>query len=112
MSWKITFYSKKVEKETLAFPAGILANTIHIMEMIEEFGPNLGKPQTASMSDGLFEIRAKGKEGIGRSLFAVVIENEVVILNSFIKKSQKTPKKELDKARKRLKELKNEQNNT
>ena len=111
MSWKITFYSDKVEKETLDFPAGILANIIHIMEMIEEFGPNLGKPQTAPMGDGLFEIRAKGKEGIGRSLFAVVIENEVVILNSFIKKSQKTPKKELDKARKRLKELKNAKKN-
>jgi phage-related protein len=110
MSWKITFYSDKVEKETLAFPTGILAHTIHIMEMIEEFGPNLGKPHTAPMGDGLFEIRAKGKEGIGRSLFAVVIEEEVVILNSFIKKSQKTPKKELEKARKRLKELKNENN--
>lgn len=105
MSWKISFYNEKVEKETLAFPAGILANTIHIMEMIEEFGPNLGMPQTRFLGDGLFEIRAKGKEGIGRSLFAVVIENEVLILHSFIKKSQKTPKKELDKARKRLKEL-------
>ena len=90
MSWKITFYSDKVEKETLAFPTGILANTIHIMEMIEEYGPNIGMPQTRN----------------------VVIENEIVILNSFIKKSQKTPKKELDKARKRLKELRNEQDNT
>jgi len=112
MSWKITFYSDKVEKETLAFPSGILANTIHIMEMIEEYGPNIGMPQTRNMGDGLYEIRAKGKEGIGRSFFAVVIEDEIVILNSFIKKSQKTPKKELDKARKRLKELRNEQNNT
>ena len=112
MSWKITFYSDKVEKETLAFPSGILANAIHIMEMIEEYGPNIGMPQTRNMGDGLYEIRAKGKEGIGRSFFAVVIEDEIVILNSFIKKSQKTPKKELDKARKRLKELRNEQNNT
>jgi len=111
MSWTITFYSDKVEKETLDFPAGILAHTIHIMEMIEEFGPNLGKPHTAPMGDGLFEIRAKGKEGIGRSLFAVVIQNEIVILNSFVKKSQKTPKKELDKARKRLKELQNAKKN-
>ena len=79
--------------------------------MIEEFGPNLGMPQTKSLGDGLFEIRAKGKEGIGRSLFALVIEDEIVILHSFIKKSQKTPKKELDKARKRLKELRNAKEN-
>jgi len=111
MSWTITFYSDKVEKETLDFPSSILAHTIHIMEMIEKFGPNLGKPHTAPMGDGLFEIRAKGKEGIGRSLFAVVIQNEIVILNSFVKKSQKTPKKELDKARKRLKELQNAKKN-
>ncbi|WP_404831013.1 type II toxin-antitoxin system RelE/ParE family toxin [Endozoicomonas euniceicola] len=56
MKWCITFYSKKVEEETLGFPTGILANFIHIAEMIEEFGPALGKPYTASMGDGLFEI--------------------------------------------------------
>jgi phage-related protein len=106
MSWKVTFYSEKVEKEILKFPVGILADLLHILEMIEDLGPNLGKPHTAAMGDGLFEIRAKGKEGIGRSFFAIVVENEIIILHSFVKKSQKTPKKELEKARKRLKELK------
>jgi len=106
MVWKITFYSEKVERETLDFPAGILANLLHIMEMMEELGPNLGKPHTASMGDGLFEIRAKGKEGIGRSLFCLEVDEEIIILHSFVKKSQKTPRKELDKARKRLKEFK------
>lgn len=105
MAWRITFYSEKVEKETLGFPAGILANLLHIMEMMEELGPNLGKPHTTSMGDGLFEIRAKGKEGIGHSLFCLVVDKEIVILHSFVKKSQKTPKKELDKARKRQKEI-------
>jgi len=105
MSWSVTFYSEKVEKEILKFPTGILADLLHILEMIEELGPNLGKPHTAPMGDGLFEIRAKGKEGIGRSFFAIAVNDEIVILHSFIKKSQKTPKKELDKARKRLKEL-------
>ena len=105
MSWKVTFYSERVEKETLDFPAGILADLLHILEMIEALGPNLGKPHTAPMGDGLFEIGAKGKEGIGRALFAIVVGEEVVILHAFIKKSQKTPKKELDKAKKRLKEL-------
>ncbi len=105
MSWRVTFYSERVEKEILGFPAGILADLLHILEMIEDLGPNLGKPHTAPMGGGLFEIRAKGKEGIGRSFFAIAMNDEIVILHSFIKKSQKTPKKELDKARKRLKEL-------
>jgi len=42
MSWKITFFTRKVEAEILAFPAGILANLLHILELIEEFGPALG----------------------------------------------------------------------
>ena len=105
MSWKITFLNQKVEAETLAFPAGILANFLHILEMIEDFGPALGKPHTAPLGAGLFEIRAKGREGIGRALFCTVKGQEIVILHSFIKKTQRTPKKELEKARRRMKEL-------
>ena len=106
MSWKVTFLDNKVEGETLSFPAGILANLLHILEMIEEFGPAIGKPHTAPMGEGLYEIRAKGKEGIGRSLFCTVKGKEVIILHSFIKKTQKTPRKEINKARNRMKELK------
>jgi|TARA_B110000240_G_C13358505_1_gene392904 phage-related protein len=106
MKWKISFYSNKVEEETLNFPDGILANFVHIAEMVEEFGPALGKPYTSPMGNGLFEIRAKGKEGIGRSLFCMLKGREIIILNSFIKKTQKTPKKELDLATKRMKEVK------
>ncbi len=72
MKWNITFFNKKVETGTLSFPAGILANLIHIMDLIEQFGPALGKPHTSPMGSGMFEIRAKGKEGIGRSLFCSV----------------------------------------
>ncbi len=106
MNWHITFYSDKVEQATLSFPPGILANFLHIAEMIEEFGPALGLPYTKAIGEGLFEIRAKGKEGIGRSFFCTVKGKEIVILHSFIKKSQKTPKRELATARKRLKEVK------
>ena len=106
MDWHLSFFNKKVESETLSFPAGILANFVHIAEMIEEFGPALGAPYTKAMGQGLFEIRAKGKEGIGRSFFCMVKGKEVIILHSFIKKSQKTPAKELKLARKRLKEVK------
>jgi len=74
--------------------------------MMEECGPALGLPYTKSLGKGLFEIRAKGTEGIGRSFFCTIKDKEVVILHSFIKKSQKTPNKEMKIARKRLKEVK------
>jgi phage-related protein len=105
VKWQISFFDEKVETQTLCFPAGILANLLHILEMIEEFGPALGVPYTAPMGGGLFEIRARGKEGIGRSLFCTAKGGEVLILHSFIKKTRKTPKKDLEIARKRLKEL-------
>lgn len=106
MTWKITFYTTKVEQETLNFPPGILANFLRIVELIKVFGPSIGKPYIASMGGGLFEIRSKGKEGIGRSFYCMVKGKEIIILHSFIKKSQKTPKKELDIAKKRMKEVK------
>ena len=106
MKWNVTFFSLKVEQETLGFPPSILADLLHILEMIEEKGPKLGLPYTAPMGSGLFEIRAKGKEGIGRSLFCMLKGKEVVILHSFVKKTRKTPKKDLDLAKKRMKEVK------
>ncbi len=106
MNWRITFYSDKVELETLEFPPGILANFLHIAEMIEEFGPALGLPYTRAIGEGLFEIRAKGAEGIGRSFFCTIKDKEIIILHSFIKKSQKIPQRALATARKRLKDVK------
>ena len=73
--------------------------------MIEELGPNLGKPYVGRLDSGLYEIRAKGKEGIARSVYCTVQGKEIIILHSFIKKSQKTPKKDLDLAKKRMKEV-------
>lgn len=46
MTWKVCFYDDEVEKETLALPPSVQANFVHIVEMIEEFGANLGRPHT------------------------------------------------------------------
>lgn len=105
MTWTITFYSAKVEQETLALPAGILASFLRIMELIEEFGPDLGRPHTAPLGQGLFEIRAKGREGIGRSIFCTAKGKEIVILNTVVKKGSKIPKRHMETARKRMKEV-------
>jgi phage-related protein len=105
MAWTISFYSERIEEETLALPAGILASFLRITELIEEFGPNLGRPHTAPLGDGLFEIRAKGREGIARSVFCTVKNREIVVLITVIKKGNKIPKRHMDKAIKRMKEV-------
>lgn len=76
------------------------------MDKIEEHGSDLGLPFTRAMGKGLFEIRAKGQAGIARGFFCMISNNRIVILHVFIKKTEQTPKKELDMAIKRMKEVK------
>lgn len=105
MTWTVTFYSEKVEQETLALAPSILASFLRVTELMEEFGPNVGRPHTAPLSNGLFEIRAKGKEGIARSVFCTVKDEEIVVLITVVKKSNKIPKRHMDTALKRMKEI-------
>jgi len=105
MAWEIDFYAG-VEAAILEMPEKIQARMIHLLEMIEAHGANLGEPHTKSLGDGLFEIRAKAKEGLGRGLYCYMDGQSVQILHAFVKKDQKTPKKDLDLARNRMKEVK------
>jgi phage-related protein len=66
-------------------------------------GANLRLPHSRAMGDGLFELRCKGEEGIGRAFYCTMVGCEIVILHSFIKKTQENPDSELKTARKRLK---------
>jgi phage-related protein len=72
---------------------------------MEEFGADLRMPHSRAMGDGLFELRPRGEEGIGRVFYCMHVNRQVVILHSFVKKTQETPRSELRKARKRLKEV-------
>jgi phage-related protein len=105
VNWKVEFYNEKVEEQTIAFPKGILADFLRVVELIEEFGPLIGRPHTAPLGKGLFEIRAKGREGIGRSIFYTVKDKKIIILHSFVKKTQKIPQREMGKAMERMKEV-------
>jgi phage-related protein len=73
--------------------------------LIEEFGPNLGRPHTAPLGGGLFEIRAKGREGIARSVFCTVKGQEIVVLITVVKKGNKIPPRQMETAQKRMKEV-------
>ena len=69
MNWRITFYNKKIEKKTLLFPKGILANFLHIVEMMEEYGPALGKPYTAQWEMNFLKLEQKGRKASGAPYF-------------------------------------------
>ncbi|MEZ4591081.1 MAG: type II toxin-antitoxin system RelE/ParE family toxin [Chloroflexota bacterium] len=106
MDWEILYYNEDVQKTINEWPVGIRAFYARVAERMVIFGPNLGMPFTRSMGNGLFEIRARGKEGIGRAFFCTIVDQRIIILHAFIKKSQKTPKKELNMARRRMNDVK------
>ncbi|MDC6167376.1 type II toxin-antitoxin system RelE/ParE family toxin [Paucibacter sp. XJ19-41] len=105
MSYRIEFYNASVEAEILAWPAGIAGRFVAIAQRMVEHGPSLGMPHTRAMGDGLFEVRARAMEGIGRAFSCVLVGRRIVVLHGFIKKTDKTPVKELKIARDRMKEL-------
>ena len=76
MTWTIEYYSEKVRLTIDAWPVGIRAFYAKTVDRMKIYGPNLGMPLTRAMGDGLYEIRAIGKEGIGRAFFCTVKERK------------------------------------
>ena len=108
MRWTIEYYSESVEELVLRMPNGIFAHYAGIVQIMRQSGPNLGMPHVRPMGGGLFEIRAKGPEGQGRVFHCTARGRTIIMLHGFIKKTQATPKRELDIARRRMREFKNE----
>ena len=74
-------------------------------------GAILGMPQSRKIStvhNSAFELRVKDKEGVYRVFYVFVGSNKILIPHVFTKKTQKTPKKEIETAKKRLRRLINE----
>ncbi|MBI5657349.1 MAG: type II toxin-antitoxin system RelE/ParE family toxin [Geobacter sp.] len=105
MVFRLSYYNETVEAELDAWPVGLRARFRALTVRMVEYGPNLGMPHTRALGNGLFEIRAKAEEGIGRVFFCTMVGRKIVILHSFIKKTDKTPKRELNIALTRQKEV-------
>ncbi|MDN5941815.1 MAG: type II toxin-antitoxin system RelE/ParE family toxin [Nitrospira sp.] len=106
MDYTISYYSDVVQTEILGLPDTLAARYIVLTRRMVVLGPNLGTPHTKAFGDGLFELRLKGTEGIARVFFCTLAGKRIVMLHSFIKKSDKTPSREREIAEARLKEVK------
>ena len=106
MEYTIAYYSESVQEQILDLPDTLAARFIVLTRRMVAIGPNLGEPHTKAFGDGLFELRRKGAEGIARVFFCTQIGKRIVVLHCFIKKSARTPLRELEVAHSRLKELK------
>lgn len=106
MPFRIEYFNAGVQASLEAWPTGLKARYLALLVRMAEYGPNLGMPHTRAMGEGLFEVRAKAAEGIGRAFYCALVGQRIVVLHGFVKKTDKTPPKELKIARDRLKELK------
>ena len=106
MEYRITYYSEAVQAEILALPDTLAARYVVLSRRMVTFGPNLGEPHAKAFGEGLFELRLKGAEGIGRVFICTLVGQRIVMLHSFIKKSDKTPPRERRIAESRMKEVK------
>ena len=105
MAYEINYFHERVLAEIESWPVDVVADYARLVELLIDHGPSLRLPHSRAFGDGLFELRPKGRSGIGRSFYCFMLGKQVIILHAFIKKSQQTPDKELKLARKRLKEL-------
>ena len=105
MNWSITYFNERVKNDVFSLPPDILAGYLRLRELLEKYGADLRLPHSRAMGGGLFELRPKGREGIARVFYCTAVGRTIVILHSFVKKTQKTPPNELKIAQKRLKEV-------
>jgi phage-related protein len=105
MAWTIEFLDE-VRTELNALPRDMRAKLEHIVTLIQEFGlERVHEPYIKHLEGDLWEMRMKGRDGISRALYVTAREKRVVIVRVFIKKTQKTPRREIELALSRAKEI-------
>jgi phage-related protein len=105
MPYTVEYFHPKVADEIESWPVGILADYARLVELLMEFGPGVRMPHSRAMGGRLFELRPRGREGIGRAMYCYVQGQRIVILHAFVKKTQTTSERDLSVARKRMKEV-------
>ena len=106
MPWTVETLSSAVDREIEALPADMKAYLQRIVGLIETFGlEQVHEPYLKHLRAQLWEMRLKGRAGIARAIYVTAIGRRVVIVRAFVKKTQKTPRSELDLALMRAKEV-------
>jgi phage-related protein len=105
MPYSIEYFNERVLAEIEGWPDGLLADYARLAGLLMEFGPALRMPRSRALGDGLFELRPRGRDGIGRALSCHLDGERVVVLHAFVKKTRATPERHLRLARRRIREV-------
>lgn len=103
--YEVIFYDKADGTEPakeflLSLDAKMRAKMLRTIELLQNNGPELREPYSKPLGDSIFELRAKVGSDISRVLYFFIVGRKVILTNGFIKKTQKTPSGEIEKAKK------------
>ena len=105
VAFEIKYFHERVLTEVESWPVDVLADYARLVELLVEHGPRLRLPHSRAFGNGLFELRPRGRSGIGRAFYCFIAGKRVIVLHAFIKKTHQAPDRELKLARERLKEV-------
>ncbi len=106
MAWAVEFLDETVKGMLDAMPADIRAAFQRIVEMIQTHGlERMREPYVKHLEGPVWEMRMRGRDGIARAAYVTATGRRVVIVHVFSKKTQKTPRREIEMALRRAKEV-------
>jgi phage-related protein len=106
MSWTVGFVNRAAEAEVDALPADMQSRFARIVQMIVARGlVAMHEPHVKHLDGKLWEMRLKGRDGIARSIYVAASGQRLVVLRTFVKKTQETPRREIEIAFERMKEI-------
>lgn len=108
--WQIEFYktpngNSPVEEWLDGLSVEARVEVLRVVKLLKELGIELEMPYVKPLQNKLYELRAKDRDGIYRALYFAASGRRFVLLHGFVKKTQKTPQKEIDLAIKRMKDV-------
>ena len=107
MSWTVGFFSDAALAEVRALPRDMQTKFERIVHMIEAHGlERMREPYVKHVEGKLWEMRLIGSDGIARSLYVTASGRRVVVLRTFVKKTKKAPRREIELALERAKDVK------
>ncbi len=106
MPWRVEVLNETVAGELAALPRDMKARYLRVTQLIADIGLGfVGEPYVKHIKNKLWEMRLKGRDGISRALYVTATGQRVVVLRVFVKKTQQTPRSEIDLALRRAKEV-------
>ncbi len=106
MRWIVETLGAVVDAEIEALPNDMRARLARLSNIIEQIGfEGLPRDSVKHLENKLWELRITGRDGISRAIYVTAMGSRVVIVLVFVKKTQKTPTRELKLARQRAKEV-------